>query len=369
MNENNNQVTTSIFFTLVLFVFFTPNQGFSQIAGYNVISVHGFIITDLLVPPSKETVLSRKPIGGFWASHSEGFLNWNGAERLEAGISEMIFEQAKQHAENDLCRDGCVLVTHSTGDLVARYFMANQEAWLAAAGYEPLNIIATIDLAGAGGGTDLADIAVGAANSEHIPLFLKLMAGAVLGLDLDFTDYDELGVVLDLTTSAARNTTLWPNDIPRLRFSVSGGRFLNPIMGPVRAVTKTMLGGADDTVVPAHSSCAAAMPGRYRSCSKDIGYNGKQKSQYGPDAYLHNHFPVLMADKYDHFDIIDDRHRGPITYVFNNFDAGLNIDFETETRTVKRRWWEFWKETGTWQYVADSDTKSFVQLIYDTLNE
>ncbi len=48
--------------------------------------------------------------------------------------------------------------------------------------------------------------------------------------------------------------------------------------------------------------------------------------------------------------------------------AGLGVDFQTFTQTVTRNWWEFWKETGTWQYVANSDTKSLSSLIYDTFN-
>jgi hypothetical protein len=50
---------------------------------------------------------------------------------------------------------------------------------------KPLNIIATIDYAGAGGGTDLADVAVAAANSEYVPAPMKWAAGMMLGADLE----------------------------------------------------------------------------------------------------------------------------------------------------------------------------------------
>ena len=333
----------------------------AKLAGHNVILVHGLIITDLLKAPTKDEILSRRKVSDFWQSRAEGYLNWSAAERLEGGIAEMVFEQAKKLSAEGVCNNGCVLVTHSTGDLVSRYFLAHQEAWMRAAGYQPMNIVATIDFAGAGGGTDLADIAVAAANSEYVPLPMKLAAGAVLGLNLDITDYDQLGVVLDLTTSSARNHASWPNSIPRLRFSVSGGDLADP--------TKPLIRGADDTVVPAHSSCGASAPDAIQSCSSSIAYDGKRTWQFGPRGLWHNHFPVLMAADYDHFTLVSDQHQGRTTYVLNNFAAGLNVDFGTTTRTVTRRWWEVWKETGTWQYVAGSENTSFSRLIYQTLND
>lgn len=341
----------------------------ARLAGHNVILVHGLSPIDIIKPPSREEVLNRRKVSDFWNARAEGYLNWSGADRIEGGIASIVYEQALEHARLGLCDQGCVLVTHSTGDLVARHFMENQEAWLRNAGYPPLNIIATIDYAGAGGGTDLADVAVAAANSEDIPERMKWAAGAVIGLDLDVTDYAELGVVLDLTTSAARNLATAPTNIPRLRFSVSGGDLLEPGMGLVRAITKTIIRGADDTVIPAHSSCGASAPDAIESCSSDVAYDGKRKWQLGPRGLLHNHYPVLMSADYDHVNLTRDQHRGPVTYVLNDFNAGLNVGFDTYNRRVTRRWWEFWKETGTWQYVSGSEHQSLTRIIYDTFNQ
>ena len=352
---------------MVIMLFVLAAVGFSstaygKIAGYNVLLVHGFHSDDLIFDPSDEEILARRSTGDFWQSHAEGYLNWSGAKRVEGGISQQVFEQAKEYSQQGLCEGGCVLVTHSTGDLVARHFLANQEVWFENAGLEPLNIVATIDLAGAGGGTDLADIAVGAANSESIPLAMKLAAGAVIGLDLDVTDYDELGVVLDLTYSGSRNLSMEPNDIPRLRFSAKGG-------SGIFAATKPFISGADDGVIPASSSCGASSPQGIYSCSSCIDYDGKRTSVRGPSGLLYNHFPVLMSDNYAHMDIFEDEHNGPVTFVYNDFKAGLDVDFETYTKTVTRKWWQFWIEAGTWQYVTDSNTKSMSGLIYDTFNE
>ncbi|MDF1629887.1 MAG: hypothetical protein P1U78_08840 [Alcanivoracaceae bacterium] len=361
---NNNKRVMSVFATLglMLSALIAPGMANAQLAGHNVILVHGLVSEDLIKAPTREELLTRRKMSAFWQSRAEGYFNWSAADRLEGGIAEFVFEQAKRYSAEGLCTNGCVLVTHSTGDLVSRYFLAHQEAWLTSAGYAPLNIVATIDFAGAGGGTDLADIAVGAANSDYVPLPMKLAAGAVLGMDLDVTDYKELGVVIDLTTSGARNHANWPNSIPRLRFSVSGADGVN-------AVTKPFIRGADDTVVPAHSSCGASAPDAIQSCSSNIAYDGKRTWQFGPRGLMPNHFPVLMAADYDHFTLVADQHKGNATYVLNNFSAGLNVDFATNTRTVTRRWWEVWKETGTWQYVAGSDSTSFSSLIYQALND
>ncbi|MEE4250722.1 MAG: hypothetical protein V2I38_09055 [Alcanivoracaceae bacterium] len=362
MNNKKHTVSIVAFTCLALSCLLTATIANAQIAGHNVILVHGLVVEDLIKAPTKEELLSRRKVSDFWQARAEGYLNWSAADRLEGGIAEIVFEQAKRHSAEGLCSNGCVLVTHSTGDLVSRYFLAHQEAWLSSAGYAPLNIVATIDFAGAGGGTDLADIAVAAANSDYVPLPMKLAAGAVLGMDLDVTDYRELGVVLDLTTSGARNHANWPNTIPRLRFSVNGGE-------GVYVATKPFIRGADDTVVPAHSSCGASAPDAIQSCSSNIAYEGKRSWQFGPRGLLPNHFPILMADNYDHFTLVADQHKGNTTYVLNNFSAGLNVDFQTNTHTVTRRWWEVWKNAGTWQYVAGSDSTSFSRLIYQALND
>ena len=366
-NKNNIYHIATVAATL-LTAAFVPTIASAQIAGHNVILVHGFVKEDLLKPPTTAEILSRRKMSPYWQDRAEGYLNWSGADRIEGGIARIVFEQAKAYSAQGLCDKGCVLVTHSTGDLVARYFMQNQANWMRNAGLKPLNIIATLDYAGAGGGTDLADVAVAAANSEFVPEPMKWAAGMVLGLDLDVTDYKDLGVVLDLQTSVSRSHAMAPNSVPRLRFSASGGDLAEIGMGQVRTITKTIIRGADDTVVPAHSSCGASAPNAIESCSSKVTYSGKCTAVYGPSGLLNNHFPVLMAANYDHFNIVKDEQHGLVTYVLNNFMSGLGVDFQTYTQTLTRNWWELWKEVGTWQYVKDSDKKSFSSLIYETFN-
>lgn len=329
----------------------------AQIAGYNVLLVHGFQFGDLSSKPSDAEVYNRNLISDFWLNRAEGKLNWSSAERVEGKISQQIFEQAKNYSQQGTCANGCVIVTHSTGDQVVRHFLANQEEWLSNAGYEPLNIVATLDFAGAGGGTDFADLAVGVVANNNVPQAIKSTIGLFLGLDLSASDYDDLGVVQDLTYSGARNISTAPNDIPRLRFSASGGN-TNPL--------KLLLSGYSDGVVPASSSCGASSPAAINSCSNSVGYSGQRKSKNGPSGLFHNHFPVLMSKHYDHGGIKEDNHRGTVTYVQNDFNAGVNVDFSTYT--VKVPWWKFWTDTGTIQLVSGSNNQSMSALVYNTLN-
>jgi len=329
----------------------------AQIAGHNVLLVHGFQFGDLSSKPSDAEVYNRDLISDFWLDRAEGKLNWSSAERVEGKISEQIFEQAKVYSAQGLCDNGCVVVLHSTGDQVMRHFMANQESWMTSAGYEPLDIVATIDFGAAGGGTDFADLAVGAVSSSSVPQWIKSTIGLFLGLDLSASDMSDLGVVQDLTYSGARSISMQPNDIPRLRFSGSGGN-TNPL--------KLLLSGYSDGVIPASSSCGASSPVGISSCSNNIGYSGERESRDGPDGLLHNHFPVLMSKHYDHGGLKDDEARGKVTYVYNDFNAGLNVDFSTYTQSIP--WWQFWRDTGTFQYVSGSDSKSMSRVIYETLD-
>jgi len=329
----------------------------AQIAGHNVLLVHGFQFGDLSSKPTDAEVYSRDLISDFWLQRAEGKLGWSSAERVEGRISEQIFEQAKHYSRQGTCNNGCVIVLHSTGDQVVRHFLANQESWMRNAGLEPLNIVATIDFGGAGGGTDYADLAVGTVSNQSVPQWIKDILGGFLGLNLNASDLSDLGVVQDLTYSGARSISMQPNDIPRLRFSGSGGN-TNPL--------KLLLSGYSDGVVPASSSCGASSPAGINSCSNNIGYSGERESRNGPSGLLYNHFPVLMSKHYDHGGLKDDNPRGKVTYVYNNFNAGLNVDFSTYVQRVP--WWQFWRDTGTFQYVRDSDSKSMSRVIYETFN-
>ncbi len=329
----------------------------AQIAGHNVILVHGFQFSDLKEKPSDEEVYNRQLIPAFWQDRAEGRMGWSSAERVEGRIAEQMFEQAKQLSIQGTCVGGCVLVTHSTGDLTTRYFLENQEVWMMNAGLEPLDIIAVLDFAGAGGGTELASLSVNVASNASIPDWIKQAVGGALGINLSQSDISDLGVVQDLNVSKARTLAMTPNDIPRLRFAGNGGN----------ALIKPLILGADDATVPAHSACGASAPEAIDSCANSVSFTGKLTSVNGPDGLLYNHYPVLMSNKADHGQVIRDEATGPVTYVYNGFDAGLRVDFETERKSVP--WWQFWRETGSFRFVSGSEQASVSELVYTTMNQ
>ncbi len=367
MNTKKNIFKILAIAATVVTAVLAPTAAVAKIAGYNVILVQGFSIGDLIKPPTYAEVVARRPMPTYWQERAEGYLNWSSAERIEGGIARMVFEQAKGYAQQGLCAKGCVLVTHSTGDMVVRHFLQNQANWMRNAGLEPLNIIAVVDFAGAGGGTDMADLAVAIINSEYVPQPIKWAVGMVLGSDLDATDYADFGVGIDLQTSVARTHAMSPNAVPRLRISASGSNS-SPTLGWTMPVVKAIVRGADDGLIPAHSACGASAPDAILSCSKNIDFNGKRQSVYGPTRLLYNHFPLLMGADYDHGGTIADKNMGKATYVLNNFIGGLNVDFQTYTHKITRNWWEFWKPAGTWQYVKESETKSMASIVYETLD-
>ena len=356
---------------LALAFLIAPLTSQAQIAGYNLILVHGFVIEDIVTPPSYADLLARRKVSDYWQARAEGYLNWSGKKRIEGGIATDVYNQALTLAQNGTCNAGCVVLTHSTGDLVLRYFLANQAAWLQSAGYPPLNIVATLDFAGAGGGTGLADVAVGTVSGGSFLADQIWAVEMMWGLDLGSMTLGQMGVINDLATSKARSLANFPMSTPRLRISVDGtGNLLEIGMGQVRTITKTILIGSDDTVVPAHSTCGSSSPWAYESCSSNVDYEGKQGWEPAPSSYMPNHFPIVMAHDYDHFQITQDVHKGKAAFVQNNFNAnGLQVSLTEWWHVVTAPWWQPWVNTGTWQYIGQSDYKSLSKVVYQQLND
>ena len=216
----------------------------AQLAGHNVILVHGFQQEDLANPPAN---LNEVKSAGedywrtFWLSRSDARVDWGSDGRVEGNIAQQAYQQLRDISQQGLCNDFCIVVSHSTGDLVTRYLLENQARWLQADGLQPLKILAAIDYSGAGGGTELADLALNVAYNDswyNWPLNQAVRA---------FTG--SLGVVNDLQTNTARNLAVSPNNIPRLRFVAGGSSY--------GGITKPFIAGTDDGVVPTHSACGA----------------------------------------------------------------------------------------------------------------
>jgi len=329
----------------------------AQLAGKNVILVHGLQIDDLGNPPSSQQEIDQNGADywrAFWLARSEARVDFGSNERLEGGIAQRAFNQLADISRQGLCDQGCVLVTHSTGDLVTRHFLENQARWLSNAGLQPLDIVASLDFAGAGGGSELANLAVNAANGGVLGSLGEFALDAFLGT----SDPERLGVVNDLQPPVARNIATSPNDIPRLRF-VGGGKADN-----LNFARAPLLPGKDDGTVAAHSACGATQVDSYDSCVSNLAMDGELTSVDAPGSLYFNHFPVLLGDDTNHGEVIDNTTGNTMTVAENNltFD-GLNFGFQTETFEKTK----FFFFTDTFRVVPDSEQFSMSGLVVNTV--
>ena len=327
----------------------------ASIAGKPVILVHGLQFDDLQSPLTSNADMlerSREYFGDFWTQRGDIHHFWSTSQRVSGGIKD----QFRQHFENleasGQCANGCIWVTHSTGDLVLRDALSRLGQW--GIDRNRVRVLAVIDLAGAGGGTELADLAISVAEGGG------LITAATRGVVSLFVGFDvngqNLGVVNDLRPAAARNIAKSNQPYPRLRFAGTGSEFLS--------VTKPFISGSDDSVVPLHSACGALRKGSFDSCSTSITNNGILTSANGPSSFIFNHFPIIMAERTGHNDMRTSATNGGIyaTIINNASFNGLNVDFDDSTR---RRFFAFGRRVRT---LNNGSSKSISGHIFDTLN-
>lgn len=333
----------------------------AQLAGHNVVLVHGFQQEDLANPPADLQAVKRAGEDywrTFWLARSDARIDWGSDGRIEGNIAQQAYQQLRQISQQGLCNDYCILVSHSTGDLVTRYLLENQARWLQAEGLPPLRILATIDYSGAGGGTELADLALSIAyNDSWYNWPLKAAVQAFTGIE---PKPGKLGVVNDLQTNAARNLALSPNSVPRLRFVAGGSSY--------GGITKPFIAGKDDGVVPVHSACGATTANGIDSCSNSLSMAGKVTGQTGPGALWYNHFPVLMNEGASHSGVLGSETGNTSVPVVNNTTLnGLRVDFASRSYT-QRAWWQWWGSGDRYLEVPGSDQTDMSTLVYTTLN-
>ncbi|MGM0767404.1 MAG: hypothetical protein ACQEV6_05225 [Pseudomonadota bacterium] len=333
----------------------------AQLAGHNVILVHGFQQEDLANPPA--SLQAVKDAGEdywrtFWLSRSDARIDWGSDGRVEGDIAQQAYQQIRQISEQGLCNDYCIVVSHSTGDLVTRYLLANQARWLQADGLQPLKILASLDYSGAGGGTELADLALSIAyNDSWYNWPLKQAVKAFTGIT---PEPGKLGVVNDLQTNAARNLAISPNNIPRLRFVAGGSSY--------GGITKPFIEGTDDGVVPTHSACGATSSDGIDSCSGSLSLAGKVSTQNGPSGLYYNHYPILMNEGVSHSGVLGSETGNTSVPVVNDTTLnGLRVDFASRTYN-KRAWWQWWGAGDQYVEVPESAQTDMSTLVYTTLN-
>ncbi len=328
---------------------------YAKLAGKNVILVHGFISEHLNTRPSQADQLRQGDNywRTFWAARAEETLVYPSHERVRGRIKDAVRSQFLDYERRGVCVNGCVFVTHSTGDLVLRDALTRLNQW--GIDKNRFKVMTVIDLAGAGGGTGLADLAVSTAQTRGpITGIVRSIAGAVLGTN--FVP-ERLGVMNDLRVATARSIAQQNNVYPRLRVAGAGDQFAR--------ITKGFIKGYDDSVVGMHSACGARYAGNVESCSSSVRSNGQLARAKGPGSLLHNHFPIVMGDRADHEELRNNSSfGGHLTTVVNNRTiGGLRIDFQTNTG---RRGWSWFTKV---REINGSNRKSVSANIYDTLNQ
>jgi hypothetical protein len=331
----------------------------AAVGGYPVVLIHGFQPDNLQSKPTGGQVTSNGADywAQYWRDRADERIDWPSQERIANKItSQYVWPKLQQMSRDGTCSSGCVFVTHSTGDLVTRYIIDNQALWLQNAGLQPLNIVATFDFAGAGGGVELADLAVNVANgSGLINSAVKLAVSLWLGATPSSSN---IGVLNDLRVNTARQLASFPDSrVPRLRFAGAGSDFLG--------ATGAFLPGEDDGVVASHSSCGAASATSYNSCSRGVAFDGKLTSVDGPSAFMPYHYPMLMSEGYSHNDTIGSSAKDEVTTA-NNSSAYLNGDnIKFTTYDEKRGWWIF---SSRYRVVSNSNKTSMSSLVYQAAN-
>jgi hypothetical protein len=360
INKNKRCLSkTALSIALAGGLFATTAQ--AQLAGHNVILVHGFMMENLSQAPANMQEVKQAGEDywrDYWLNRAEARIDWASNGRVEGTIAQQAYQQLRQISQQGLCNNYCIVVTHSTGDLVTRHLLENQARWLQSEGLQPLKILAVMDLAGAGGGTELANLAVSVAyNDSWYNWPVKQAVRAFTGID---PQPDNLGVVNDLQTNTARNLSVGPTGIPRLRF-VGGGSSYG-------GITKPFIAGTDDGVVPTHSACGATTASGIDSCSNSISLAGKVTGQNGPSGLYYNHYPILMSEGANH-SAVKDIQAGNISVpvVNNTVLNGLQIDFASRTYN-QRAWWQLWGSGDQYVEVPNSNQTSMSNLLYTTLN-
>jgi hypothetical protein len=319
---------------------------------YKIVLIHG-LQPQQLISNGDVTASGQNYWSGYWNDLADARIDWPSYERIEQKITtDYVWPKLKEFSQSNFCDPGCIFVTHSTGDLVARYIIENQDTWLENAGLTPLNIVATFDIAGAGGGSELADLAVSIAQStENWTFFIEAALEAWLGGDLT----DEMGVLHDLKVNNARQLAPFPDArIPRLRFVGDASDYLG--------VTSGFIQGNDDGVVGSHSSCGGNRQGHYGSCSNMVDFNGKLTYQSNAiTGFMPYHYPMLMSDSYSHASLLETPVKGKVTAADNQERLLSNELIQFNTYQQTKGWW-LWK--SNYLYVQNSNNTSLSELVY-----
>lgn len=297
----------------------------ATIGGKSVIYVHGLqtLAFDRDITQAAREADARAQ-SGVLRPFVDHFIFFDSAQRLNAQ-NNSLRDQINAIANTGSCVSGCLIITASTGDLVTRHFLSRLNQW--GVNTQNFRITATFDVVGAGGGTELADLAASVVGNPFLVGTADLLAGIILGADVN--SVSDLGIVNDLRPAVARSTGTAFNSIPKLRIAAGDG-----------GLTSAFISGGDDGVVPLHSACGSSRADGVSSCSRSIEIDGRLRSADGPRSFMFNHFPIIMAEDIAHTEAADDAPSGTLVAVNNNRSFN-GVDISFNERSFSTGWWIF----------------------------
>lgn len=305
----------------------------AKLNGKNVVYVHGLQFSALLDPRIRDNQDAREAdvdhqSGPELDSIIDARLYYNSADRLIDNAS-YLEDQIEVMVKNGTCAEGCFFITASTGDLVGRYVIEKLNHWKISS--SEFWVIASFDIVGAGGGTELANIGVALIEGNVIVNTIRRVFEAVFPID-----FWAAGMGYNLQPTIARRTARQNRSVPRLRFVGRGENEFGFVL-------KKFLRGGSDSVVPLHSACGSTKKEIIFSCSNRRSMDGKNVAwTSGASNFMHNHFPVLMARDMHHTQI---DYKGIAVPLNNNSTlGGVGVSFKEKVRTTGH--W-FWKRTYT----------------------
>ncbi|MEM0910564.1 MAG: hypothetical protein AAGJ37_06285 [Pseudomonadota bacterium] len=318
-----------VIFILLLTMIVAPIAS-AELGGKKVIFVHGLQIDDInpfVANDIREGAIEQA--GPVLGNIVDEYLLYDSAKRLQENATA-LHDQIKAFEQRGLCSEGCYFVTGSTGDLVTRYVISRLNQW--GVDQDKFSILLSFDIVGAGGGTELADVAVSIVQGNKLSrLLMNAISKAFLGIKINPST--TLGIVNDLRPGIARRIARGQYDVPRLRIAAGGETFL---------VSRFFISGRDDGMVPLHSACGSARAEAINSCAQKINIDGRIAKSDAPRTLQYNHFPIIMASDMSHTQI---DYSGKLVAVNNN-----TVFTDTASGTIRYSVKEKRRTTGFWRF-------------------
>ena len=227
---------------------------------------------------------------------------WSSKDRINNGIVRSVAERIKAEMAKGLCANKCVMITHSTGGLVADYLLSSAlDSKGSSYDYSEIanKVAVVIDLASAAGGSEVGALArdvaygVGCSNAITQTMMGLLFKGVSCG-----AGEDSIGVTNDLVPTRARQIN--GSQFTYTPTLMVSGEGTAAWFGPI---THLILPGNDDSVVAMHSTCGANSAAAVDSCSPTIKANGELAKVSAPKGLYAAHYPWIMTQE-EHNDMV-----------------------------------------------------------------